>query len=81
MMALGRGWVLPAPDGTIAAADRAHLLLLYGGITLQKITRQSLYVYASDRPHMTVTASDRSHMQVFASDRPHMTVAATDREG
>ena len=34
MMAFRRGGILPVPDGTIAAADRAHLLWLYGGITL-----------------------------------------------
>lgn len=35
MMAFGRGpGNIPIPDGTIAAADRAHLLRLYGGIAL-----------------------------------------------
>ena len=34
MMAFRRGGILPVPSGTIAAADRAHLLWLYGGITL-----------------------------------------------
>jgi len=27
--------ILPDPDGTIAATDRAHLLLLYGGNPLE----------------------------------------------
>ena len=34
MFAFARGPNLPIPDGTIAAADRATLLWLYGGITL-----------------------------------------------
>lgn len=34
MMAFGVGGILPTPDGTIAAFDRATLLWLYGGIPL-----------------------------------------------
>lgn len=36
MMRLGQAvGLLPIPDGTLAAADRAHLLGLYSGIALQ----------------------------------------------
>jgi hypothetical protein len=34
MLAFGSGGILPDPDGTIAAADRAHLLWLYSGLAL-----------------------------------------------
>ncbi len=34
MMSFSDGALLPDPDGTIAAEDRAHLLWLYGGIAL-----------------------------------------------
>jgi len=81
MLAMGRGAILPAPDGTIAAADRAHLLWLYAGIAMSAITHRLLYVFASDRQHLNVAAGDRSHLNVFASDRPHLTVVAGDREG
>ena len=32
MLSFEDGALLPAPDGTIDAADRAHLIWLYGGI-------------------------------------------------
>jgi hypothetical protein len=32
-MPAGIGGLLPAPDGTIAAADRQHLAFLYSGFT------------------------------------------------
>jgi hypothetical protein len=34
MLSFADGALLPDPDGTIAAEDRAHLLWLYGGIPL-----------------------------------------------
>ena len=37
MLSFSDGALLPDPDGTIAAEDRAHLLRLYGGIALSAV--------------------------------------------
>ena len=46
MLSFSDGALLPNPDGTIAAEDRAHLLWLYGGIALAAVIQLASITFA-----------------------------------
>jgi len=74
------GALLPAPDGTLGAPDRIHLLGFYSGLQAAEDQR-GLNVAVATRAHMGITAGDRFHVNIAANNRPHMTVVAGDRQG
>ena len=81
MMALGRGAILIDPDGTIAQADRQHLLWLYGGIAAISPAARGINVFADTRSHLVIETGDRQHLIVFADSRQHLATTAGIREG
>ena len=60
MLSFSDGALLPNPDGTIAAEDRAHLLWLYGGIALAAVVQLASITFAFKRRDATFGFKKRS---------------------
>jgi len=73
------GWVLPVPDGTVAQADRQHLLGYYGGIVAEEAAVDTVEsATGSTRLPVTVTVSSRK-MTVTQGARFPVTVTVGAR--
>ena len=59
MLSFSDGALLPDPDGTIAAEDRAHLLWLYGGIALAAVIQLASITFAFKRRDVTSAFAQR----------------------
>ena len=59
MLSFSDGALLPDPDGTIAAEDRAHLLWLYGGIALAAVIQLASITFAFKNRTTTFTLNSR----------------------
>ena len=59
MLSFSDGALLPNPDGTIAAEDRAHLLWLYGGIAFAAVIQLAGITFAFKNRTTTFALNSR----------------------
>ena len=80
MTFVARGPLLPVPDGTIALADKQHLLKCYGGIAFALSTLVSIALRAiADHSDYLYRADDQSDYLYQATDQTDYLYQATDR--